>query len=80
MITANGEAIMLIVSDGDHLVVEAKIAPQDIDQLQLEQEATLASRLSINGPHQIMARSAASLPIRRPISVRGELLHDTDCT
>ena len=41
VITANGEAIMLIVPDGDHLVVEAKIAPQDIDQLQLDQEATL---------------------------------------
>jgi HlyD family secretion protein len=41
VITANGEAIMLIVPDGDHLVVEAKVAPQDIDQLRLDQEATL---------------------------------------
>lgn len=36
-----GESIMLIVPDADTLMVEAKIAPQDIDQLYLGQLATL---------------------------------------
>jgi HlyD family secretion protein len=34
-----GEAIMLIVPDGDALVIEAKIAPQDIDHVQPGQQA-----------------------------------------
>jgi len=33
VIPANGEAIMLIVPAADNLIVEAKVAPQDIDQL-----------------------------------------------
>ncbi len=41
VITANGDAIMLIVPNGDNLAVEAKVAPQDIDQLQLGQKAML---------------------------------------
>ena len=36
-----GELIMLIVPDADTLIVEVKIAPQDIDQLWLGQLATL---------------------------------------
>ena len=36
-----GDAIMLIVPDADKLTVEAKIAPQDIDQLYVGQKATL---------------------------------------
>ena len=40
VITA-GDAIMLIVPDADTLMVEVKIAPQDIDQLYLGQVATL---------------------------------------
>ena len=36
-----GEPIMLIVPDADVLIVEVKIAPQDIDQLYLGQSATL---------------------------------------
>ena len=32
---------MLIVPDADRLMVEAKVAPQDIDQLQLGQPAVL---------------------------------------
>ena len=36
-----GDAIMLIVPDADTLMVEVKIAPQDIDQLYLGQVATL---------------------------------------
>ena len=36
-----GDPIMLIVSDADALTVEAKIAPQDIDQLYLGQPANL---------------------------------------
>jgi HlyD family secretion protein len=36
-----GEPLMLIVPEGDELTVEAKIAPQDIDQLALGQRAVL---------------------------------------
>jgi HlyD family secretion protein len=36
-----GKAIMLIVPTADNLIVEAKIAPSDIDQLQLNQPAGL---------------------------------------
>jgi HlyD family secretion protein len=36
-----GEPIMLIVPDADSLTVEAKVAPQDIDQLHLGQPAVL---------------------------------------
>jgi HlyD family secretion protein len=36
-----GEAIMLIVPDADTLIIEAKVAPQQIDQLHLGQQATL---------------------------------------
>jgi HlyD family secretion protein len=40
VITA-GEPIMLIVPDADKLAVEAKVNPQDIDQLQIGQSAVL---------------------------------------
>jgi HlyD family secretion protein len=40
VITA-GDPIMLVVPDADNLAVEAKINPQDIDQLQLGQRAVL---------------------------------------
>lgn len=40
VITA-GDSIMLIVPDADKLQVEAKVAPQDIDQLQIGQVAVL---------------------------------------
>ena len=40
VITA-GDAIMLIVPEADNLTVEAKVNPQDIDQLQLGQKALL---------------------------------------
>jgi HlyD family secretion protein len=36
-----GEAVMLIVPEGDLLTVEAKVQPQDIDQLKLGAPATL---------------------------------------
>jgi HlyD family secretion protein len=36
-----GEPIMLIVPDADSLIVEAKISPQDIEQVQLAQKAVL---------------------------------------
>ena len=36
-----GEAVMLIVPDGDSLIVEAKIAPQEIDQVHMGQRAVL---------------------------------------
>src|SRR5205814_4675364 len=40
VITA-GDPIMLIVPEADNLAVEAKVNPQDIDQLQLNQKAIL---------------------------------------
>jgi HlyD family secretion protein len=40
-VVAAGDPIMLIVPDADVLIVEVKIAPQDIDQLFLGQSATL---------------------------------------
>ncbi len=40
VITA-GDAMMLIVPDADNLTVEAKVNPQDVDQLQIGQRATL---------------------------------------
>ena len=40
-VVAAGETIMLIVPDADKLMVEVKIAPQDIDQLYLGQQANL---------------------------------------
>jgi HlyD family secretion protein len=40
-VIAAGDTIMLIVPDADTLMVEVKIAPQDIDQLYLGQAATL---------------------------------------
>ena len=36
-----GEPIMLIVPEADELTVEAKVAPQDIDQVRIGQEAVL---------------------------------------
>ena len=36
-----GDTIMLIVPDSDKLLVEAKVSPQDIDQVQLGQTAVL---------------------------------------
>jgi HlyD family secretion protein len=40
-VIAAGDQIMLIVPDADKLMVEVKIAPQDIDQLYFDQVATL---------------------------------------
>ena len=45
VITA-GDAIMLIVPDADNLTVEAKVNPQDIDQVQLGQTRCCVSRPS----------------------------------
>ena len=36
-----GESIMMIVPDSDKLEVEAKVSPQDIDEIQLDQPAVL---------------------------------------
>lgn len=41
VVSANGEPIMLIVPDTDLLTAEAKVMPQDIDQLQLGQKVVL---------------------------------------
>ena len=40
-VIATGEPVMLIVPQADTLIVEAKIAPQDIDQLRIGQSAVL---------------------------------------
>jgi len=40
-VVAAGEPMMLIVPEGDALMVEAKIAPQDIDQVQIGHKAVL---------------------------------------
>jgi membrane fusion protein, type I secretion system len=40
-VIAPGEAIMLIVPDADSLMVEAKVNPQDIEQVQLNQKTVL---------------------------------------
>lgn len=40
-VVAAGEPMMLIVPEGDALTVEAKIAPQDIDQVQIGHKAVL---------------------------------------
>jgi membrane fusion protein, type I secretion system len=39
VIAQSGDAIMLIVPESDRLTVEAKVAPQDIDQLHIHQPA-----------------------------------------
>ena len=41
VITANGEPIMLIVPEADALRVDAKIQPQDVDQMHVGQRAVL---------------------------------------
>lgn len=41
VVSAGGDPIMLIVPEADRLLVEAKVAPQDIDQLHVGQSALL---------------------------------------
>jgi len=41
VVTASGEPLMLIVPESDRLIVEAKVAPQDIDQIHVGQSAVL---------------------------------------
>jgi HlyD family secretion protein len=41
VITASGDPIMLIVPEGDRLMVDAKVSPQDIDQVHRGQAAVL---------------------------------------
>lgn len=41
VIAAGGDPLMLIVPDADELAIEVKVAPQDIDQLIVGQEAVL---------------------------------------
>jgi len=40
-VVAAGEQIMLIVPEADELIVEARVAPQNIDQIKADQPATL---------------------------------------
>jgi HlyD family secretion protein len=51
-VIGNGETIMQIVPRADHLVVEAKVAPQDIDQL------TLGAKVTV----RIMAGNQRTMP------------------
>ena len=68
VITA-GEPIMLIVPEADNLAVEAKVNPQDIDQLQLGQSALLRfSAFNQRTTPKSPARSRASRPTPRSIS------------
>ena len=71
---------MLIVPEADALAVEAKVAPQDIDQLHCGQSGRCcASPPSTSAPRRrSTARSAASRPTYRRISDRRELLHRPD--
>jgi HlyD family secretion protein len=41
VVGAGGEPLMLVVPEGDRLIVEARVAPQDIDQVHLGQAAVL---------------------------------------
>jgi HlyD family secretion protein len=41
VVAAGGEPLMLIVPEGDRLIVEARVAPQEIDQLHVGQPAVL---------------------------------------
>jgi HlyD family secretion protein len=40
-VVANGETLMIIVPDGDRLVIEAKVSPQEIDQVRIGQPAVI---------------------------------------
>jgi HlyD family secretion protein len=40
-VVSPGETLMVIVPDNDNLIVESRIAPQDIDQIKFDQDATL---------------------------------------
>ena len=72
-----GEPMMLIVPDADALVVEARIAPQDIDQLSVGQPAVL--RFSAFNQRTTPRAERRGEPHRPPTSRsrpedRGELL------
>jgi HlyD family secretion protein len=41
VVGAGGEPLMLVVPEGDRLIVEARVAPQDIDQVHVGQPAVL---------------------------------------
>lgn len=66
-VIAPGEAIMQIVPSADALVVEARVAPQDIDQVRIGQNATL--RLSAFS-QQITPEVEGQLTVSRPTSSR----------
>ena len=79
-VIAAGEAIMLIVPDADSLTVEARVNPQDIEQVQLDQKTVLrfpafnvATTPEING--QV---SRISADINYGSAYRSELLYDSD--
>ena len=77
VITA-GDAIMLIVPDADSLTVEARVNPQDIDQIQIGQNATVASVGFESAHHSGDQRQGHPHRGRcnnRPAH-RAELLHD----
>ena len=64
-----GEQLMLIVPAADRLTVEAKVAPQDIDQVRIGQVASLRfSAFSQRTTPKSTAQSAASPPMSPPSS------------
>ena len=50
-VIAPGDTVMLIVPDTDVLTIEAKIAPQDVDQLQIGQPAARGLPPSVSARH-----------------------------
>ena len=63
-VIANGEVVMMIVPRADALVVEAKVAPQDIDQLAVGAPATVRI---MAGNQRIMQDISATLTASPPI-------------
>jgi hypothetical protein len=47
-----GEVLMLVVPDADELIIEAKVAPQDVDQIHIGQPRSCSSPPSTGGPRR----------------------------
>ena len=70
-VIANGELIMQIVPRADELVVEAKVAPNDIDQIAIGSTAIVRSWPATSAPRRkSSARSPGSPPTSRASSSR----------
>jgi HlyD family secretion protein len=64
-VIANGETVMQIVPNDDSLVVDAKVAPQDIDQIQINARAIVrimaGNQRTIQDIDGVMMRASADL-------------------